>query len=58
MENSRFEKLIDALESFYVFDELEKYKDDPMYNYFTDMISKLYYEIIALDTIDKVDGDV
>lgn len=49
----RFEYMLDAIQKFYLLNKIEDYKDDPNYSYFCKMITDMYYEIIALDVIDK-----
>lgn len=51
----RFQNLVDSMNSFYLLENLEKYKDDDNYNYFCKMLIELYNEMIALDVIDKED---
>lgn len=51
----RFQNLVDSMNSFYLLENLENYKDNENYNYFCKMLIELYNEMIALDTIDKED---
>ena len=51
----RFQNLVDSMNSFYLLENLEKYKDDDNYDYFCKMLIELYNEMIALDVIDKED---
>ena len=51
----RFQNLVDSMNSFYLLENLENYKDDDNYNYFCKMLIELYNEMIALDVIDKED---
>ena len=51
----RFQNLVDSMNSFYLLENLENYKDDDNYNYFCKMLTELYNEMIALDVIDKED---
>ena len=53
----RFENMVDAIQKFYIFDKLENYKDDPYYELFCNLLSNLYFEMTAIDTIDEVDKD-
>lgn len=51
----RFQNLVDSMNSFYLLENLENYKDNENYKYFCRMLIELYYEMIALDVIDKED---
>lgn len=52
---NNFENLLYALQSFYLLENLENYKDHAEYEYFCELIFRLHDEIIALDAIDKED---
>lgn len=51
----RFQNLVDSMNSFYLLDNLEDYKDDDNYDYFCTMLIDLYNQMISLDVIDKKD---
>ena len=53
----RFENMVYAMQTFHLVDSLENYQHDENYQYFCDILIKLYHEMIALDTIDKVVSD-
>ena len=53
----RFENMLDAMQKFHFYDKLENYKDDENYEFFCNLLSDLYFDMIAIDTIDEVDKD-
>lgn len=54
---NNFDNLLYALQSFYLLDRVENYEDHEEYQYFCELIYRIYDEIIALDTINKEDID-
>lgn len=53
----KFGNMLNAIRIFKLSDKLEYYKDDIDYELFCKYLTDLYYEMIALDTIDKVVSD-
>lgn len=53
----KFGNMLNAIRIFKLSDNLEYYKDDIDYELFCKYLTDLYYEMIALDTIDKVVSD-
>lgn len=51
----RFENMVYAMQTFHLLDKLENYTDDENYKYFCDLLSNLFYEMVAIDTINEVD---
>ena len=52
-----FTNMLNAIRVFRLSDKLENYKDDIDYELFCKYLTNLYYEMIALDTIEEVDKD-
>lgn len=53
----KFTNMLNAIRVFRLSDKLENYKDDVDYELFCKYLTNLYYEMVALDTIDKVVSD-
>lgn len=54
----RFQNLVDSMNSFYLLENLENYKDDENYKYFCKMLIDLYWDMMALEVIDKKEDEI